>query len=137
MNILHEFIEIVVPYMISILEIIGIAIVFWSGISGFWKYFCITFLKKKYDLQKDLAKGLAMGLEFKMAAEILKTVLVQSLDELYMLGAVILLRALLSLLIHYEMAPHKKKKAADDEADNEQKVKADTSNKNDTSAVGQ
>jgi hypothetical protein len=32
------------------------------------------------------------------------------MDELYMLGAVILLRALLSLLIHYEIGPHRKEK---------------------------
>ena len=38
-----------------------------------------------------------------MAAEILKTVLVRNLQELVILGAVILLRALLSLLIHFEM----------------------------------
>ena len=38
-----------------------------------------------------------------MAAEILKTVLIHNLDELIILGAVILLRALLSLLIHVEM----------------------------------
>ena len=38
-----------------------------------------------------------------MAAEILKTVLVRDLNELLVLGAVILLRALLSLLIHFEM----------------------------------
>ena len=44
-----------------------------------------------------------------MAAEILRTVLVQSMDELYMLGAVILIRALLSLLIHWEIKPHEKK----------------------------
>ncbi len=110
MNYLHWLIEIIVPYMISILEIIGILVVFVSGIRGFWQYFQITFMKKKYDLQGDLAKGLAMGLEFKMAAEILRTVLIQDLDELYMLGAVILLRALLSILIHYELKQPKKKK---------------------------
>lgn len=38
-----------------------------------------------------------------MAAEILKTVLVRDLQELMVLGAVILLRATLSLLIHFEM----------------------------------
>ena len=38
-----------------------------------------------------------------MAAEILKTVLVHELNELMVLGAVILLRALLSFLIHFEM----------------------------------
>ncbi len=111
MNYLHEFIELIVPYMISILELIGIFVVFWSGIRGFLQFVQNTFMKKNYDLQSDLAKGLAMGLEFKMAAEILKTVLIQSLDELYMLGAVILLRALLSLLIHYEINHSKKKKS--------------------------
>ncbi len=118
MNYLHEFIVIVVPYMISILEIIGIIVVFCSGIHGFWQYVQNTFRHKKYDLQSNLAKGLAMGLEFKMAAEILRTVLIQSMDELYMLGAVILLRALLSLLIHYEIkSPKKKKKSKDEDAD--------------------
>ena len=117
MNILHQIIALILPYMISVLEIIGIGVVFWSGIHGFWQYFRITFLKKKFDLQGNLAKGLAMGLEFKMAAEILRTVLVQSLDELYMLGAVILLRALLSLLIHYEIKYNKK---ADGTASDEQ-----------------
>ena len=109
MNILHDFIETILPFMISILEIIGITVVFWSGLHGFWQYFQNTFMKKSFDLQTNLANGLAMGLEFKMAAEILRTVLIQSLEELYMLGAVILLRALLSLLIHYEIKHPKKK----------------------------
>lgn len=53
-----------------------------------------------------MANGLATSLEFKMAAEILKTVLVRDLNELVVLGAVVLLRALLSLLIHFEMKSH-------------------------------
>lgn len=118
MNVLQSFIEMLLPYMISVLEIIGIFVVFWSGIHGFWQYFQNTFMKKKFDLQTNLAKGLAMGLEFKMAAEILRTVLVQSLEEFYMLGAVILLRALLSLLIHFEIRPRKdaENKTADNKA---------------------
>jgi putative ABC transport system substrate-binding protein len=39
----------------------------------------------------------------KMAAEILKTVLIRDFGELVVLGAVIILRALLSFLIHFEM----------------------------------
>ena len=45
-----------------------------------------------------------------MAAEILKTVLIREMSELLILGAVILLRALLSVLIHFEINPHKKHK---------------------------
>ena len=107
---MHGFIELILPYMISILELIGIFVVFWAGIYGFFKYIQSWFTHKKFNLIDQLGHNLAMGLEFKMAAEILRTVLIQSLDELYMLGAVILLRAILSLLIHFEMSPHKKEK---------------------------
>ena len=103
MNIIHGMVELVLPYIISILEIMGIFVVVWSGCYGFWQYLQNTFMRKRLDLQTNLAKGLATGLEFKMAAEILKTVLIQNMDELYVLGAVILLRALLSVLIHFEI----------------------------------
>ena len=46
---------------------------------------------------------MAMSLEFKLAAEILKTVLVRTLDEIIILGAIILLRALMTLIIHWEI----------------------------------
>ena len=111
MNILHTYIETILPYLISFIEIIGIAIVFGSAIYSFILYLINPLNKTKRDIHEKLAEGLAMGLEFKMAAEILRTVLIQSLDELYMLGAVILLRALLSLLIHYEIRPHTPKKS--------------------------
>lgn len=111
MNIIHQIIAVVLPYIISILELMGIVVVTWSGFKGFWEYIQNTFMKKTLDLRTHLAKGLAAGLEFKMAAEILKTVLIQNLEELYVLAAVILLRALLSVLIHFEMKkPHESKK---------------------------
>ena len=111
MNILHHVIQVFLPYAISVFEVIGIFVVCCAGIKGFWQYCQSTFMKKSVDFQVNLAMGLAVGLEFKMAAEILKTVLLQSLDEIYILGAVILLRALLSLLIHFELNAHKKKEA--------------------------
>ena len=110
MNIIHKVMETVLPYIIAILEIMGVFIVTWSVLKEFWEYIQNTFMKKNLDIQFNLAVGLATGLEFKMAAEILRTVLIQSLDELYMLGAVILLRALLSFLIHFEMRQHEPKK---------------------------
>ena len=117
MNVLHAIIQNFLPYAISVFEIIGILVVCCAGVKGFWQYCQSTFMKKKVNFQVDLAMGLAVGLEFKMAAEILKTVLLQSLDEIYMLGAVILLRALLSLLIHFELNAHKKKENKETEGD--------------------
>lgn len=103
MNIIESIIEVVLPYIISIAELMGIFVVTWTSIKAFWQYIQNTFMKKEFDLKTNLSKGLATGLEFKMAAEILKTVLVRDMGELYILGAVILLRALLSALIHFEI----------------------------------
>lgn len=102
-NMLEHIIETVLPYVISAIEIMGIFAVTWTAIHTFWEYIQNAFMKKNHDLQHHLAIGLATGLEFKMAAEILKTVLVRELSELVILGAVILLRAILSVLIHFEM----------------------------------
>lgn len=110
MNILEHLIETVLPYIIAILEIMGILVVAWTGVRAFWEYIQNTFMKKNNPLQNHFANGLATALEFKMAAEILKTVLVREMSELLVLGAVIGLRALLSLLIHFEMKHSEKEK---------------------------
>lgn len=109
-NIFHNLIEDFLPFVISILEIMGILVVAWSAIKAFWEYIQNTFFHKNLNLQYHFAKGLATGLEFKMAGEILNTVLIREIDELYILGAVILLRALLSILIHFELKETGKEK---------------------------
>ena len=81
----------------------GIFVVAISTCKAFWLYCRGLVTRHPCNIKFDLANGLATSLEFKMAAEILKTVLVRDLKELAVLGAVILLRALLSLLIHFEM----------------------------------
>lgn len=90
------------------LETFGIIVVMMSAVQAFWHYIARQFRADNYDVGYQLATGLATGLEFKMAAEILKTVIVHELEELLMLGAVILLRALISLLIHFEMKRNNK-----------------------------
>ena len=107
-NILNEFIEQALPYIISILELMGIFIVTWSGVKAFWRYIRNTFFKKHHDLQYSFAKGLSTALEFKMAAEILKTVLVREMSELVILGAIIVLRALVTILLKFEIRSGKK-----------------------------
>ena len=102
MNFLEEVIHIGLPYIIHALEIMGILIVAWSALKAFWQYIHNAFTDRKADLQIYLAKGMATGLEFKMAAEVLKTVLIQTMDELLVLGAIVLLRGLITLLIHFE-----------------------------------
>ncbi|HIV87553.1 MAG TPA: DUF1622 domain-containing protein [Candidatus Pygmaiobacter gallistercoris] len=102
---LEQVIEVILPVLISAAELIGIFVVTVSVARAFWHYLLmlVGVKGKHYAVKFELANGMATGLEFKMAAEILKTVQVRNLNELAVLGAIILLRALLSFMIHIEM----------------------------------
>lgn len=100
---LHQIIELSLEYLIPICELMGIVIVAVSTLSSFLKYTKSLVTHRRTDVKSQLASGLALSLEFKMSAEILKTVLIRDTGELLVLGAVILLRALLSVMIHFEM----------------------------------
>lgn len=104
---LEHFIESMLPEIVSILEIIGIIVITIGSLKAFYHYIKALFTHKHYPIRIELANALALGLEFKMGAEILKTVLVRSFSEIYILGAIILLRALLSLMIHFEIKTEK------------------------------
>ncbi len=95
--------EDILSVLIPLLEMMGIFVVAVSAVGSFGRYLRSLIVHREVDVKFALADGLALSLEFKMAAEILKTVLVRELNELLLLGIVILLRALLSFLIHFEM----------------------------------
>lgn len=104
---LEHIIETMLPEVVSFIEIIGIVVITGGSIKAFYHYMKALFIHKHYPIRIELANALVLGLEFKMGAEILKTVLVRSFSEIYILGAIILLRALLSLMIHFEMKTEK------------------------------
>ena len=87
-----------VEIAILIFEFIGVGIIIFSGLHGFWLY-----LKRSPETKLTLAKGLAMGLEFKLGSEILRTVVVRQLSEVAVVAAIIALRAALTFLIHWEI----------------------------------
>jgi len=100
---LEKIVEFILHVLIPLCELMGIIVVAISTLAAFGRYLYGLFTRKPGNIKFQLANGLALSLEFKMAAEILKTVLVRDLQELLVLGAIIILRALLSFLIHFEM----------------------------------
>ena len=100
---LEHLVELVLEFLIPICELMGIFIVAVAAISAFIRHLHSLATHSPSNVKFQLANGLALSLEFKMAAEILKTVIIRDMNELLVLGAVIILRALLSFLIHFEM----------------------------------
>ncbi|MFV0498393.1 MAG: DUF1622 domain-containing protein [Candidatus Fimivivens sp.] len=101
--ILEHLIEMTLPTIIALLDIIGIFIITLGALKAFYYYLNHVTRRKRFNYKFMLLQDMATGLEFKMAAEILKTVLIRSLDELIILGAVIILRGLMSFMIHFEI----------------------------------
>ena len=100
---LERLVELSLEVLVPLCEMMGILVIAISTLSAFCQYLRGLFTRAPSDIKSQLASGLALSLEFKMAAEILKTVQVRDMTELLVLGAVIILRALLSFLIHFEM----------------------------------
>lgn len=93
---------------VIILELFGAIVLIYTGVRCFIKW-----IRRNQKVKLDLANGIALALEFKLGGEILKSAVVQDWKELGILGAVIVLRLLMTLVIHWEIA-HDGGASADD-----------------------
>lgn len=98
MPFLHQFLEAVTGLAIQIFELMGVAVIICSGLSGIYHY-----IRRDPQTRLKLAKGMAMGLEFKLGSEILRTVVVRDFSEILTVAGIIALRAALTFLIHWEI----------------------------------
>ena len=95
---LHTALSLLTGSAILLFEYTGVGVIIATGIMGIMR--C---LRRDPATRLQLAKGMALGLEFKLGSEILRTVLVREFREIWLVGAIILLRASLTLLIHWEI----------------------------------
>ena len=107
---LKEFLHPMAEISASVLELIGILIIIIGSCSALFKLLKNLWQKREFHVVVALGKALSLALEFKMGAEIIKTVIIHNLEELAILGAVILIRALLGFIIHWEIRMEEKTK---------------------------
>ena len=99
----------VANFIIITLEFIGILVIVVGTIRGIVLNFPAVFGKKsnQHNIRIDLAQAFSLGLVFKMGAEIIKTVVVKEISELWILGLIIIIHAALFFLIHFEIKVEK------------------------------
>ena len=105
---IKDFLYPVAEISAGILELIGIIIIIIGSCRALIRLLKCVFEMKNFHVVVDLGKALSLALEFKMGAEIIKTVIIHNLEELAILGIVIVIRALLSVIIHWDMRMEKK-----------------------------
>jgi len=103
MELVSSIIESVIHILAILLEIIGTLVIAHAGIMSFVKYCRYKFHEPDAHLRLELANSMALGLEFLLGSEILKTIAVRDFSELMIVGALVILRALITLLLHWEI----------------------------------
>lgn len=101
---LEQSFDSLVRICILLIELAGIIVIVISMVRGF-----IGYIKQDEYTRIQLAQGIMLGLEFKIGSEVLRSVIVSGWTELGTLGAVILLRSLLTLLLHWEIGVEEKR----------------------------
>ena len=95
---LHTSLQDLVGLFVIVLEFMGLIIIAFTAIKAFYKW-----TKHDKGTRLYLAQGLATALTFKLGGEILRTVIVRDMTEILQVGAIIVLRAALTFLIHWEI----------------------------------
>ena len=107
----ETYFDIIVSYGMLFMECIGVVIIIWTAIK------CIQGMigKKRNNYRIVLAKGISLALEFKLGGEVLGTVLAEEFKDLGIIACLIVLRAALTFLLHWEIKNEKKEELEDTE----------------------
>ena len=95
---IHSFIENILDYGIVAIEVIGALIILYYTVRAL-----ICLLQKQHDRCRGfLTTGITTGLNFLLASEVLKTIGEAGWSDIGMVCAILLMRAGMTLLVHWE-----------------------------------
>lgn len=98
------------PIFIHLFELMGVLILIIGVFKAFYHYILKTFLKKDFNIKYELADLMITTLDFKLAAEILKTVIIKDMDELILLASVFIIRIIMTFVLEKEIKTEENKK---------------------------
>ena len=107
LNVYESVLHYIAEFTVYTLELIGILIVAIGSMRVIVRVAKSLKSHEPINVVVTLGRALAIALEFKLGAEIIKTVIVKDLRELMIIGIVTALRAVLAILIHWEIKNEK------------------------------
>lgn len=107
---LEYIIKVIAPYLIHSLELIGMFIIAVGTVKSFYKYLKTIANPDKNKIKIDFAESVALALDYKLASEIINTVITKRMQDLIVLGAIILIRVILTVVLQWKIQNDKKNK---------------------------
>lgn len=105
-NITHTlefYLEAVANFSIVCLEIIGIIFIIYGSIKALIQLIHVKMDFRDVNFKILLGESLATALQFKLGAEIIKTVLIRDISELIIVGSIVVLRGIITFIIYWEI----------------------------------
>lgn len=94
----EHVLDLIIHYSVLILEFIGAALILYRCACAVFR----LFQGKKKLCHKSLTEGITTGLSFLLASEVLKTIIDRDWTSIGMTCAILLMRAAISILVHWE-----------------------------------
>jgi uncharacterized membrane protein len=104
----ESWLKLLIGYLESGAEIAAAIVIGVSVMRGFLVYVWQLFLRRQHidateKIRFQLGRGLALGLEFTVASDILRTAIAPTRQDILNLGAIVLLRTLLNYFLEREI----------------------------------
>lgn len=105
-------------YLADGVEAFAAVIISLAALQAFWRALTLYFARpaqpeeKKVDARLRLGRWLSLSLEFELAADILRTAIAPSWDEIGKLAAIVILRTVLNYFLEREIETASKKQPA-------------------------
>jgi len=105
-------IMIVLEYIAWAIALAGIAIITWGVLRGTVEFITIPFQGRKgfpikplsiTRIRNQVGQHLLLGLEFLIAADVIRTVIEPGLEEIAILGSIVVIRTVISYFLNKEM----------------------------------
>ncbi|HZK25136.1 MAG TPA: DUF1622 domain-containing protein [Oscillospiraceae bacterium] len=109
---LESFLTTILTLGSHLLEIFGAIIILSAAVKTF--FYFLTTGRCDRSARLNFARYLVFGLDFKLAGEILRTVIVRSMSEVVILASVVALRFILNLILHWEIHQEQKDQASEE-----------------------
>lgn len=100
---MHQLIEIIVPWLVGILELIAIFVIGTGTIKSVIIFVQNAFTDKEDRVVRELASSMSLSLEFILAAEILQTMVIDDRNQLITMSVLLILRIIISFVLHWEL----------------------------------
>ena len=107
---MEELFNTYLPIFIHLFELMGILILILGAFTAFYHYILNRFFNKNINIKYEFADVMITALDFKLAAEILKTVIIKNMEELILIASIFVIRIIMTFVLEKEMKDEKDKK---------------------------